>query len=130
MKVLLDKNGLKIDKRIGAGQFGEVYRLIETRTSSLKACKRMKFIDDDEGIPPTALREITMLKRLRGIPNIIRLDDVIVENQMLLVILEYMDEDLYNFQIRNPKMDHATFLSFSKQILSAYINSSKFYKTL
>ena len=48
---------------------------------------------DNEGIPPTALREITLLKGLNH-PNIVPLLDLILEPNKIVLIFEFMRQDL------------------------------------
>lgn len=49
-----------------------------------------------EGIPSTALREISLLKELNH-PNIINLIDVIYASNRLYLAFEYLDIDLRQF---------------------------------
>lgn len=44
---------------------------------------------DNEGIPSTALREISLLKGLNH-PNIVPLLDIILEPNKIILIFEYM----------------------------------------
>jgi len=60
----------KTDK-IGEGTYGEVYRARNTHTSEIVALKKIKLENEDEGVPSTALREISILKELQPHPNIV-----------------------------------------------------------
>ena len=60
----------KIEK-VGEGTFGEVYKAIDKRTGEMVAIKRTKLTHEDEGVPSTAIREISLLKDLSGYPNIV-----------------------------------------------------------
>ena len=51
---------------------------------------------EDEGIPSTTLREISVLMRLRH-PNIVQLNNVIQENGRLFLIFEFVDQDLKKY---------------------------------
>lgn len=66
---LLD-NYTKTEK-VGEGTFGEVYKAIDKRTGLQVAIKRTKLTGEEEGVPSTALREISLLKDLAGAPNIV-----------------------------------------------------------
>lgn len=48
---------------------------------------------EDEGIPSTAIREISLLKELQH-PNIVRLCDVIHTEKRLTLVFEYLHQDL------------------------------------
>ena len=71
----------KIDK-VGSGTYGEVYKGINTKTKEIIAIKKIKIDLENEGIPSTALREITILRELTH-PNIVQLKDVVCDNNKL-----------------------------------------------
>lgn len=52
------------------GSYGVVYKGIEKSTGNLVAMKKIRLRHQSEGIPGTALREMTLLRRLKH-PNII-----------------------------------------------------------
>ena len=53
----------KIEK-IGEGTYGTVYKALIRGTSQYVALKKMKLDQEDEGVPSTAIREISLLKEL------------------------------------------------------------------
>jgi hypothetical protein len=53
----------QLDK-IGEGTYGNVYKARDTTNGELIALKKIKFANDDEGIPSTAIREVCLLKDL------------------------------------------------------------------
>lgn len=67
-----------------------MYKARETNTSELVALKKIRLESEDEGIPSTAIREISLLKELRH-PNIVRLQDVIHTERKLTLVFEYLD---------------------------------------
>jgi serine/threonine protein kinase len=69
MKSKMDKYQ-KLDK-IGEGTYGVVYKARDTTTGELVALKKIRLEAEDEGIPSTAIREISLLKELKH-PNIVR----------------------------------------------------------
>ena len=60
----------KLDK-IGEGTYGVVYKARDTTTGELVALKKIRLEAEDEGIPSTAIREISLLKELKH-PSIVR----------------------------------------------------------
>jgi serine/threonine protein kinase len=58
-------------EKVGEGTFGEVYKAIDKRNGQQVAIKRTKLSHEDEGVPSTAIREISLLKELAGHPNIV-----------------------------------------------------------
>ncbi|CAB3410532.1 unnamed protein product [Caenorhabditis bovis] len=80
-------------KRLGDGTFGEVMLAKKIDTGDVVAIKRMKkkFYSWEEAM---ALREVKSLKKLNH-PNIIKLREVIRENDILYFIFEFMQENLY-----------------------------------
>lgn len=60
----------KIEK-IGEGTYGVVYKCIEKSSQEVVAVKKIRMEMEDEGIPSTAVREISILKELNH-PNIVK----------------------------------------------------------
>lgn len=60
----------KIEK-IGEGTYGVVYKAKDRVSGEIVALKRIRLDAEDEGIPSTAIREISLLKELQH-PNIVR----------------------------------------------------------
>jgi serine/threonine protein kinase len=52
----------KIEK-IGEGTYGVVYKAIDLKTEKFVALKKIRLFED-EGVPGTAIREISLLKEL------------------------------------------------------------------
>jgi serine/threonine protein kinase len=59
-------------EKIGEGTYGEVFKAQCKETGDFVALKRIKLGDDEDGIPPTALREISLLMELNDIPTIVQ----------------------------------------------------------
>jgi serine/threonine protein kinase len=60
------------------GTYGVVYKGIDKKTGKFVAMKKIRLESEDEGVPSTAIREISMLRELRN-PNIVTLEDVIMQ---------------------------------------------------
>ena len=60
----------KIEKPVGEGTYGVVYKAKEKATGEFVALKKIRLEVEDEGVPSTALREISLLKELNH-PNIV-----------------------------------------------------------
>lgn len=81
------------DSQIGEGAYGVVYKALDTETNREVAMKKIRLELEDEGVPATALREITLLRQMNH-PNIVRLDDIIMEPTRLFLVFELVDTDL------------------------------------
>jgi len=57
--------------KIGAGTYGVVYKARDRQNGDVVALKRIRLDAEDEGIPSTAIREISLLKELQH-PNIVK----------------------------------------------------------
>nr|CAD1840928.1 unnamed protein product [Ananas comosus var. bracteatus] len=83
----------KVIKEVGDGTFGTVWRAINKQSSEVVAIKKMKkkYCSWEECVN---LREVKSLRRMNH-PNIVKLKEVIRENDMLFFVFEYMECNLY-----------------------------------
>lgn len=58
-------------EKIGEGTYGVVYRARDTATGQIIALKKIRLEQEEEGVPSTAIREISLLKELRHV-NVVR----------------------------------------------------------
>ncbi|XP_014486235.1 PREDICTED: cyclin-dependent kinase 1-like isoform X2 [Dinoponera quadriceps] len=112
---------IKIEK-IGEGTYGVVYKGKHKKTGEIVAMKKIRLEGDDEGIPSTAIREISLLKELNH-PNIVNLMDVLMEESKLYLIFEYLTMDLkkYMDSLGNKLMDPQLIKSYVFQIIRAIL---------
>ena len=109
----------KYDKleKIGEGAYGVVYKAKDKQSGELVALKRIRLDADEEGVPCTAIREISLLKELRH-DNIVRLIDVVHSERKLTLVFEYLEMDLKKFMdVNNHDLDAATVQHFLRQLL-------------
>ena len=108
----------KLD-RIGEGTYGVVHKARDVTTGELVALKKIRLEHEDEGIPSTAIREISLLKELKH-PNIVRLHDVIYTEKSLTLVFEYLDQDLKKLldAYSGQGLDIATTKSYLFQLLT------------
>ena len=59
----------RLDK-LGEGTYGVVYKAINQETGETVAIKKIRLEKEDDGVPSTAIREISLLKNLKH-PNIV-----------------------------------------------------------
>jgi serine/threonine protein kinase len=103
---------------LGEGTYGVVFKARDTQTGDIVALKKIKLELEDEGVPSTALREISVLKTLRH-PNIVRLLDVEHGENRLYLAFEYVDQDLKKHldKTRKNPLDQRLVCSFVRQLL-------------
>ncbi|EEY57511.1 mitogen activated protein kinase 7 [Phytophthora infestans T30-4] len=87
-------NRYKVTKQLGDGTYGSVLKAVNRQSGEVVAVKRMKkkFYSWEECMQ---LREVNSLKKLNH-PNIIKLKEVIRENDELYFVFEYMECNLYD----------------------------------
>lgn len=85
----------KISK-LGEGTYGVVYKAQNRETGEVVALKRIRLDSEDEGVPCTAIREISLLKELKH-ANIVRLYDVLHTEKKLTLVFEYCEQDLKKY---------------------------------
>ncbi|KTF86419.1 hypothetical protein cypCar_00003574 [Cyprinus carpio] len=74
---------LKIEK-IGEGTYGVVYKGRNKTTGQVVAMKKIRLESEEEGVPSTAVREISLLKELQH-PNVVRVLHRDLKPQNLLI---------------------------------------------
>lgn len=86
-------NRYKVTKQLGDGTYGCVLKAVNRQTGEVTAVKKMKkkFYTWEECMQ---LREVKSLKKLNH-PNIVKLKEVIRENDELFFVFEFMDGNLY-----------------------------------
>jgi len=85
----------KIEK-VGEGTYGVVYKARDLGTNLIVALKKIRLEAEDEGVPSTAIREISLLKELKD-DNIVRLLDIVHADQKLYLVFEFLNVDLKRY---------------------------------
>ena len=107
----------KLDK-LGEGTYGVVFKAKDKNTGEIIAIKMIHLEQEEEGIPPTSVREISVLSDLKH-PNIVELKEVINAPNSLALIFEYMDKDLRNYlSIQKTPLNPMLIKSYAYQILA------------
>ncbi|CAH8290203.1 unnamed protein product [Heterobilharzia americana] len=110
-------------EKIGEGTYGVVYKCRNKVTGKFAALKKIRLESDEEGVPSTAIREISLLKELQH-PNIVNLEQVIMEDGRLYLVFEYLNVDLKRYledSGRNSLLDAETVKSFMYQMLQGLL---------
>ncbi|KAK2761810.1 Cyclin-dependent kinase catalytic subunit [Arachnomyces sp. PD_36] len=92
------ENYQKIEK-IGEGTYGVVYKARDLTHPNhrIVALKKIRLEAEDEGVPSTAIREISLLKELHD-PTIVRLYNIVhADGHKLYLVFEYLDLDLKKY---------------------------------
>ncbi|EPS96765.1 hypothetical protein FOMPIDRAFT_1025270 [Fomitopsis schrenkii] len=85
----------KIEK-VGEGTYGVVYKAKDVTTGQVVALKKIRLEAEDEGVPSTAIREISLLKELKD-DNVVRLLDIVHADAKLYLVFEFLDVDLKRY---------------------------------
>jgi len=113
-------------EKVGEGTYGVVYRAIDLNTQEVVALKRIRLEAEDEGIPSTAIREISLLKELEH-PNVVCLKDVIHSDSKLYLVFEFLTTDLKKFLDTTKTIKPMLIKSYMYQLLQgiAYCHSHR-----
>ncbi|XP_072501862.1 cyclin-dependent kinase 3 isoform X1 [Notamacropus eugenii] len=103
----------KVEK-IGEGTYGVVYKARNRQTGQLVALKKIRLDSETEGVPSTAIREISLLKELKH-PNIVRLLDVVHSEKKLYLVFEFLSQDLKKY------MDSAAATELPLHLVKSYL---------
>jgi len=99
-------------EQVGEGTFGVVYKAVDQVTGEIVALKKTKLDpagseatpdsgkkkekEENEGVPATAIREISLLRELAH-PNVVKLKDVMMANSTIYLVFEYLNCDLKHY---------------------------------
>ncbi|KAM5327086.1 cyclin-dependent kinase 15 isoform 1-T1 [Glossophaga mutica] len=87
-------------EKLGEGSYATVYKGISRINRQLVALKVIS-MNEEEGVPFTAIREASLLKGLKH-ANIVLLHDIIHTKETLTFVFEYMHTDLAQYMSQHP----------------------------
>lgn len=105
-------------EKVGEGTYGVVYKARCKETNQLVALKKVRLEAEDEGVPSTSIREISLLRELPH-PNIVTLHDVVHQDAKLYLVFEFLDKDLKKYMdaVGKKKMHHMLIKSYMHQLM-------------
>eukprot|EP01125_Pyxidicula_operculata_P014967 TRINITY_DN5052_c0_g1_i3.p1 TRINITY_DN5052_c0_g1~~TRINITY_DN5052_c0_g1_i3.p1 ORF type:complete len:296 (+),score=58.76 TRINITY_DN5052_c0_g1_i3:15-902(+) len=107
-------------QKIGEGTYGVVYKAKDKFTNRFVALKKIRLEHEDEGVPSTAIREISILKELTH-PNVVNLLDVCNFDNKLYLVFEFLDQDLKKYMDSVPMLDAELVKSYTHQLLTGLL---------
>ncbi|KDO34505.1 CMGC/CDK/CRK7 protein kinase [Saprolegnia parasitica CBS 223.65] len=126
---------------IGAGTYGQVYLAAHRDTGDMVALKKIRSLNEVQGLPVTSIREIKVLKSLRH-RNLVGLKEVIVTNEVddpdddfaekcgpgadfttgcIYLVLEYVEHDLTGLIDRQYPFSDVEIKSIMKQLCEVLV---------
>ncbi|KAK8762927.1 hypothetical protein V5799_034464 [Amblyomma americanum] len=117
------ENYAKMEK-IGEGTYGVVYKAKDKRDGKIVALKKIRLDSEDEGVPPTTIREISVLKELKH-KHIVGLEEVIMDgSDKIYLVFEYLSMDLKKYLDgfdKHKQLDKGLVKSYMRQIFEAIL---------
>ena len=103
-QIYSDLNDWSTDTLVGT--YGVVYKARDlTHPTRIVALKKIRLEAEDEGVPSTAIREISLLKEMND-PNIVRLLNIVhADGHKLYLVFEFLDLDLKKYMEALPVSD-------------------------
>ncbi|XP_014282302.1 extracellular signal-regulated kinase 2 [Halyomorpha halys] len=110
-----------IDRRVGQGAYGIVWKAYKRNTSQPVALKKIFDAFRNTEDAQRTFREVSYLKAFKGHPNIIQLLNIhrATNNSDLYLVFEYMNIDLHNYITSGNKLDDNQVRYIIYQILKA-----------
>ena len=110
-------------QKLGEGTYGSVFQAVNRETGENVALKMVRTDQEEDGIPGSSLREVSILKHLHH-QNVLTLSDVICEQGKISIVFEYMGCDLRKYLARGRQMARDLLQSYSFQLLAgvAYLH--------
>lgn len=107
-------------QKVGEGAYGIVYQATDNVTGATVALKEICIDSSYEGVPATAIREVSLLKVLRH-DNIVKLLDVCQTDMHLILVFEYIEQDLrkYMDKCESTGVDAGSIQHFLRDLLKA-----------
>ncbi|OMJ27907.1 Negative regulator of the PHO system, partial [Smittium culicis] len=113
----MERNYQRLEQ-LGEGTYATVFKG-KNRRGEIVALKEIN-LDPEEGAPSTAIREISLMKELDH-PNVIKLLDVVHTESTLMLVFEYMEQDLKRYMDSHGEqgaLDQFTVKWFMYQLIS------------
>ncbi|KAI3682491.1 hypothetical protein L1987_82513 [Smallanthus sonchifolius] len=87
---------------VGRGSYGVVWQAMNKQTGEVVAIKKLikKYHTDEECMN---LKEVKSLIKMANHPNIVKLKEIIRENDTMFLVFEYMECDLYKLMVARTK---------------------------
>ncbi|CAN6352122.1 unnamed protein product [Urochloa humidicola] len=114
--VPLRAEGFEKMEKVGQGTYSSVFRARELSTGRLVALKKVRFDSVEPDSVRFMAREILILRRLRGHPNVVSLEGLITSrsSSAIYLVFEYLEHDLAGL---TPSPD----VSFSEPQIKCYM---------
>ncbi len=113
----------------GEGSYSMVFRAVNNLNGQQVTLKKLRMDASADGLSPTAVREISLLKELSSCPHVVKMLDVMYDRTSnsnpatpprVWLVLEHLDMDLAEYIKRSPSPLESTFIcSVFHQLLLA-----------
>ncbi|KAK0542853.1 Protein kinase of the Mitotic Exit Network [Tilletia horrida] len=90
----------QIGQCIGRGQFGSVYKALNTTTGMMLAVKRIKLTGKSEKEIMQLMKEVDLLKKLEH-PSVVKYEGLVRTNDVLSIILEWVESGSLYLTLKN-----------------------------
>ncbi|KAM3913598.1 cyclin-dependent kinase 4-like [Leptodactylus fuscus] len=113
-------------EEIGAGAYGTVYKARDLQSGKFVALKNLRVQTNENGLPPSTVREVALLKRLEHFdhPNIVKLMNVCTSARTegetnVTLVFEHVDQDLHTYlnKVLPPGLPIDTIKNLMRQFL-------------
>merc|ERR1719373_272328 len=103
-------------EKLGEGTYGVVCKVKHQPSNTILAFKKVKLELEEEGIPATTIREVSLLKALRH-KYIVRMYECLQYNSNLYLVFEFVSMDMQKYLQAHGPLDQPTIKRLSLQLL-------------
>ena len=114
-------NDYRKEQKLGEGTYSTSFRATHIPTGETVIMKQYRIDQEEDGIPASSIRELSILSRIQHI-NFVTLRDIIYDNEKITMIQEQLEMNIREYLARKKnKIDPRLLRSYALQLINAVL---------